>query len=166
MEEVVAATEGSRTLQVRLGGEGRDGGGLMCMAITVDACMCIPSRKIVTGHSGLLTQKQQTRPWWLMWSVARFDLSGESKYSLFCNKIFGEIVGKGSARDGLVLENNERLPLCTPFLSRALPLDFTKIDSEHKSLQSNFTHHTHVHAHTHGDYSRSLRSQKKDKNFG
>jgi hypothetical protein len=41
---------------------------------------------------------------------------GEIKYSLFCKKIFGEIYGKGSARDGLVLEKNERLPLCTPFL--------------------------------------------------
>jgi hypothetical protein len=30
------------------------------------------------------------------------------------------------------------------------PLAFTKIDSEHKSLQSNFTHHAHVHADTRG----------------
>jgi hypothetical protein len=29
------------------------------------------------------------------------------------------------------------------------PLAFTNIDSQHKSLQSKFTHHTHVHAHTH-----------------
>jgi hypothetical protein len=31
--------------------------------------------------------------------------------------------------------------------------------SGHKLLESKFTHHTHVHAHTHGDYSHSLRSQ-------
>jgi hypothetical protein len=41
---VVAATEGSRTLQVRLGGEGgkeEDGGGLSCMRVTVHVCMCM-----------------------------------------------------------------------------------------------------------------------------
>jgi hypothetical protein len=43
------------------------------------------------------------------------------------------------------------------------PLSYTKIHSEHQSLQSKFTLHTHVHAHTHGDYSRSLRSQTKRK---
>jgi hypothetical protein len=80
-----------------------------------------------------------------MYSVARFDRKGKIKHSLFCKKMFGEIVGKGSARDGLVLENNERLSLCTPFL-----LAFTKVDSAHKSLPSKFTHHTHVHAHTQG----------------
>jgi hypothetical protein len=32
------------------------------------------------------------------------------------------------------------------------PLAFTKIDSKHKFLQSKITRHTHVHAHTHGDY--------------
>jgi hypothetical protein len=41
------------------------------------------------------------------------------------------------------------------------PLPYSQIYSKHKSLQSKFTHHTHVHAHTdtHGDYSHSLRSQ-------
>jgi hypothetical protein len=33
--------------------------------------------------------------------------------------------------------------------------------SRHKLLESKFTHHTHVHAHTHGDYSHSLRSQMR-----
>jgi hypothetical protein len=101
---------------------------MSCIGVTVVGCMCMewttgPNAKTYRAFSrrpGFAATKQQTRPWRSMWSVARFDRKGEIKYSSFCKKMFGEIVGKGSARDGLVLENNERLPLCTPFLSRAL----------------------------------------------
>jgi hypothetical protein len=68
---------------------------------------------------------------------------------MYTHKRFGEVSLKGLARDGLVLENNERLPICTPFSISRYPLAFTKIHSENKYLQSKFTLHTRVHAHTH-----------------
>ena len=40
----------------------------------------------------------------------QFDRNGDIKYSLFRKNIFGETMLKSSAREGLVLENNERLP--------------------------------------------------------
>ena len=39
----------------------------------------------------------------------------------------------------------------------------TKIHSQHNKPQSKFTLHTHVHTHTQGDYSHSLRSQIKSR---
>jgi hypothetical protein len=58
-------------------------GGLICIDFTVQVCMCIPLQENVSGlfaPAGFAAPKQQTRPW-------SFDLSGESKDSLFCNKI-------------------------------------------------------------------------------
>jgi hypothetical protein len=164
---VVAATEGSRTLQVRLAGRGWcELYGSYCRVLYVYQC----DRKALTQkrdgpfRAGRVLQPQnskldhggQCRALLLSTSAAK------SSTVYFVIKYLGKFTEKDRREMVLFWRTTNVCHFAPLFYLALYPLPYTKIDSTHKFLQSKFTHHTHVHAHTHGDYSHSLRSQMRN----
>jgi hypothetical protein len=164
---VVAATEGSRTLQVRLAerGEGRRWGWFDVYRIYCNLLYVYPVTRKRDGpfRAGRVLQPQNSK----------LDHGGQCRALLVSTAKAKErtvyfvtkCLGKLWEKDRREMVSSWRTTSVCHFAPLFYLAHCTQTPySRHKLLETKFTHHTHVHAHTHGDYSHSLRSQTRYQN--